>query len=50
MQWFRDAKLGIFIHWEFILPMGVDESWSFYNHKLPYENIWSSSRGLLREL
>jgi len=31
MQWFEDAKLGIFIHWGIYSVNGIDESWSFYN-------------------
>ncbi len=36
MQWFKDAKLGIFIHWGIYSVDGVDESWSFHNKKMPY--------------
>ncbi|MBN1107251.1 MAG: alpha-L-fucosidase, partial [Bacteroidales bacterium] len=28
MQWFGDAKLGIFIHWGIYAVNGIDESWS----------------------
>lgn len=45
MQWFRDAKLGIFIHWGIYSVDGVDESWSFYNHKLPYEKYMEQLKG-----
>ena len=31
MQWFKDAKLGIFVHWGIYGVNGIDESWSFYN-------------------
>jgi alpha-L-fucosidase len=31
MEWFRNAKLGIFIHWGIYAVNGIDESWSFYN-------------------
>lgn len=31
MQWFKDAKLGIFIHWGIYGVNGIDESWSFFN-------------------
>lgn len=31
MQWFSDAKLGIFIHWGIYAVNGIDESWSFFN-------------------
>lgn len=36
MQWFADAKLGIFIHTGIYAVDGVDESWSFYNKKISY--------------
>ncbi|MEO5501805.1 MAG: alpha-L-fucosidase [Ginsengibacter sp.] len=36
MQWFADAKLGIFIHWGMYSVDGVDESWSFYNKLIPF--------------
>ncbi len=36
MQWFADAKLGIFIHWGIYSVDGVDESWAFYNRTVPY--------------
>jgi alpha-L-fucosidase len=29
MQWFADAKLGIFIHAGIYAVDGIDESWSF---------------------
>jgi alpha-L-fucosidase len=31
MQWFEDAKLGIFIHWGIYAAHGTSESWSFFN-------------------
>lgn len=44
MQWFEDAKLGIFIHWGIYAVNGVDESWSFYNKKIS----WSEYMGQLK--
>lgn len=41
MQWFADAKLGIFIHWGIYAVDGTDESWAFYNNKVPYEQYMS---------
>ena len=38
MQWFADAKLGIFIHWGIYAVNGIDESWSFFNKKISYED------------
>lgn len=37
MQWFRDAKLGIFIHWGIYAGKGVSESWSFFNNYLNHQ-------------
>lgn len=45
MQWFRDAKLGIFIHWGIYSVNGVDESWSFYNKKITHEAYMSQLKG-----
>jgi alpha-L-fucosidase len=37
MEWFRDAKLGIFIHWG-IYSEGIgSESWAFHNGDTTYE-------------
>ncbi|WP_455674300.1 alpha-L-fucosidase [Phocaeicola sp.] len=37
MEWFSQAKLGIFIHWGIYAVRGVSESWSFFNNYLPYD-------------
>jgi len=36
MQWFQDAKLGIFIHWGLYSVKGIGESWSFHNKEISY--------------
>ena len=36
MQWFADAKLGIFIHAGIYAVNGIDESWSFHNKNISY--------------
>ena len=36
LKCFQDAKLGIFIHWGIYSVNGTDESWAFYNKKMPY--------------
>jgi alpha-L-fucosidase len=36
-QWFPDAKLGIFIHYGIYAVKGIDESWSFFNGKVTYD-------------
>jgi alpha-L-fucosidase len=38
MQWFEDARLGIFIHWGIYAVDGIDESWSFYNEYISYDD------------
>lgn len=45
MQWFKDAKLGIFIHWGIYSVKGVDESWSFHNKKIPYAEYMKQLNG-----
>jgi len=49
MQWFKDAKLGIFIHWGIYAVNGIDESWSFYNEYLPYEDYMDQKDGFTAE-
>ena len=38
MEWFQEAKLGIFIHWGIYSVNGIDESWSFYNGYISHED------------
>lgn len=38
MEWFDDAKLGIFIHWGIYAVDGLSESWSFFNNYTSQEN------------
>ena len=45
MQWFADAKLGIFIHEGIYAVNGVDESWSFYNKKISYTDYMKQLQG-----
>ncbi len=45
MQWFADAKLGIFIHEGIYAVDGIDESWSFYNKKVSYEQYMKQLAG-----
>jgi alpha-L-fucosidase len=45
MQWFGDAKLGIFIHWGIYAVNGIDESWSFYNGYISYNDYMKQLRG-----
>lgn len=37
LEWFQDAKLGIFIHWGIYSVNGISESWSFFNNYLNHD-------------
>ena len=45
MAWFTDARLGIFIHWGIYAVDGIDESWSFFNKYLSYEDYMDQLDG-----
>ena len=45
MQWFQDAKLGIFIHAGIYSVNGIDESWSFHNKKISYADYMKQLSG-----
>ncbi|MCB0373746.1 MAG: alpha-L-fucosidase [Muricauda sp.] len=45
MQWFKDAKLGIFIHWGLYAVDGIDESWSFFNGYISHADYLKQTKG-----
>jgi alpha-L-fucosidase len=45
MQWFADAKLGIFIHAGIYAVNGIDESWSFHNRKISHGDYMKQLNG-----
>lgn len=45
MQWFADAKFGVFIHWGIYAVNGIDESWSFFNGKISHADYLKQLRG-----
>ena len=45
MQWFTDAKLGIFIHWGIYSVNGISESWSFFNNYVNYNDYKNQLNG-----
>lgn len=49
MQWFEEAKLGIFIHWGLYAVNGVSESWSFYNGHISHEDYLAQKKGFTAE-
>ena len=49
MAWFEDARLGIFIHWGIYAVDGIDESWSFFNKYISYEDYMKQLAGFTAE-
>ena len=45
MKWFKEAKLGIFIHWGIYAVQGIDESWSFFNGYISHEDYMKQMDG-----
>lgn len=45
MEWFGDAKLGIFIHWGIYAVNGISESWSFHNKEISYRDYMKQLDG-----
>ena len=44
-DWFREAKLGIFIHYGIYAVGDVSESWSFHNGNISYEDYMKQCDG-----
>lgn len=38
LEWFKQAKLGIFIHWGYYGVNGITESWSLYHKRISYDD------------
>jgi len=38
LEGFKDAKLGVFIHWGYYGVNGITESWSLYHKRINYED------------
>ncbi len=45
LEWFGDAKLGIFIHWGIYSVNGIDESWSFFNGYISHDEYMKQLNG-----
>jgi len=43
MQWFADAKLGIFIHWGIYSIGNTSESWEFYNKHISHADYMAQA-------
>ncbi len=44
-EWFKEAKLGIFIHYGIYAVGDVSESWSFHNGNISYEDYMKQCEG-----
>lgn len=44
-MWFKEAKLGIFIHYGIYAVNGIGESWSFYHGKISYQDYMKQLEG-----
>ena len=44
-EWFKKAKLGIFIHYGIYAVGDVSESWSFHNGAISYEDYMKQCEG-----
>lgn len=49
MEWFKDAKLGIFIHWGIYAVEGIGESWSFHNGHISHKDYMKQLNGFKAE-
>jgi len=45
MQWFADARFGIFIHWGIYAVDGITESWSFFDGYVSYADYLKQAKG-----
>jgi alpha-L-fucosidase len=45
MEWFSDARLGIFIHWGIYAVHGIGESWSFHNREISHADYMKQLQG-----
>ncbi len=44
LEWFSNAKLGIFIHWGYYGVNGIGESWSMYHKKISYADYMAQGK------
>lgn len=49
MEWFSNAKLGIFIHWGIYSRGDWSESWSFYNKRVSLEDYFAQKKDFTAE-
>lgn len=45
MEWFGEAKLGVFIHWGIYSVNGISESWAFFNNYINHPRYMKQLEG-----
>jgi alpha-L-fucosidase len=45
MEWFENARLGIFIHWGIYSVNGIPESWAFFNNYISHDDYMKQLNG-----
>lgn len=45
LEWFKNAKLGIFIHWGLYSVNGISESWGLWHKKITYQDYLKQNKG-----
>ncbi len=48
-DWFRHAKLGIFMHWGIYAVDGITESWSFGQGRISYDEYMKQLDGFTHQ-
>lgn len=49
LEWFKNARLGVFIHWGLYGVKGIGESWSMYHKGISWEDYMAQSDGFTAE-
>ena len=49
MDWFENARLGIFVHWGIYSVNGIPESWAFFNNYISYDDYMKQLKGFTAE-
>lgn len=44
LDWFKEAKLGVFIHWGYYGVNGITESWSLYHKRITYDDYMAQGK------
>ena len=45
MDWFENARLGVFVHWGIYGVNGIPESWAFFNNYISHDDYMKQLTG-----